>query len=104
MGAVLVVGGADIAWSQARAPRYPADTPSPAQDCAKSQLPQAQQGQKGGETTGDSLSDQLAQSRGVICPPSNFDPKITAPTPNVGRMPVIPAPGTPGGDPNVQPK
>jgi hypothetical protein len=55
------------------------------------------------ETTGSSLSETLAQSNGVLCPP-NIDPEIRAPTPDVGRMPVIPPPGSPGGDPSVQPK
>lgn len=49
------------------------------------------------------LSDKLDQSNGVICPP-NVDPNIKAPTPNTGKMPVIPPPGSPGGDPSVQPK
>jgi hypothetical protein len=51
-----------------------------------------------------SLSDHLAQSGGVICPPPAVDPQIKAPTPQGGRMPVIPPPGTPGGDQSVQPK
>jgi hypothetical protein len=56
------------------------------------------------ETTGSgNLSDTLAQSDGVLCPP-NVDPEIKAPTPNVGKMPIIPPPGSPGGNPNVQPK
>jgi hypothetical protein len=56
------------------------------------------------ETTGSgNLSDKLARSDGVLCPP-NVDPDIKAPTPNVGKMPIIPPPGSPGGDPNVQPK
>src|SRR5438132_7597730 len=38
------------------------------------------------------LSEHLAQSGGVICPPANVDPQIRAPTPEVGRMPVIPPP------------
>jgi hypothetical protein len=50
------------------------------------------------------LSDKLAQSNGVICPPANVDPDIKAPTPQGGTMPVIPPPGSPGGDPQVQPK
>jgi hypothetical protein len=50
-----------------------------------------------------SLSDKLAQSNGVICPPK-VDRAIKAPTPNAGKMPVIPPPGSPGGNPNVQPK
>jgi hypothetical protein len=53
---------------------------------------------------GRSLSDHLARSDGVICPPEHVDPEIKAPTPPGGAMKVIPPPGTPGGDPNVQPK
>jgi len=49
------------------------------------------------------LSDKLNQSNGVICPP-NVDPGIKAPTPNAGKTPVIPPPGSPGGNPSVQPK
>ncbi len=55
-------------------------------------------------TTGESLSDKLARTDGVLCPPSNVDPEIKAPTPDAGRMPVIPPPGSPGGDPSVRPK
>jgi hypothetical protein len=54
-------------------------------------------------TTGESLSDKLARSNGVLCPPS-VDPEIRAPTPETGKMPVIPPPGSPGGNPNIQPK
>jgi hypothetical protein len=53
---------------------------------------------------GRNLSDRLAQSGGVICPPAHVDPAIKAPTPPGGSMPVIPPPGSPGGDPNVVPK
>jgi hypothetical protein len=49
------------------------------------------------------LSDKLAQTDGVICPP-DIDPDIKAPTPQAGPMPVIPPPGSPGGDPTVRPK
>ncbi len=50
------------------------------------------------------LSDQLAQSNGVICPPAGVDPKIAAPPRQGGATPVIPPPGAPGGDPNTVPK
>jgi len=50
------------------------------------------------------LSEHLAQSGGVICPPPAVDPQIKAPTPNVGTMPIIKPPGTPGGDQSIQPK
>src|SRR4029079_3986592 len=51
------------------------------------------------------LSDRLARSGGVICPPEHVDPEINQPTPPTGgSMPVIPPPGSPGGDQSVQPK
>jgi hypothetical protein len=53
---------------------------------------------------GTTLSDKLAQSNGVICPPAGVDPEIHEPAPPGGTMPVIPPPGSPGGNPNVQPK
>jgi len=53
---------------------------------------------------GASLSDKLARSNGVICPPAGVDPEIREPTPPGGSMRVIPPPGTPGGNPNVEPK
>ena len=52
---------------------------------------------------GRNAERQARRSDGVLCPP-NVDPDIKAPTPGGGKMPVIPPPGTPGGDPNVQPK
>lgn len=54
--------------------------------------------------SGKSLSEKLASSDGVICPPANIDPAIKAPTPSGGPMLVIPPPGSPGGDPSVRPK
>jgi DNA-binding transcriptional regulator YdaS (Cro superfamily) len=47
--------------------------------------------------------DKLEQTEGVICPP-DVDPDIKADAPNAGRTPVIPPPGSPGGDPAVRPK
>ncbi len=43
---------------------------------------------------------------GVIRPPAGMDPGIHAPAPNPdpGTTRVIPPPGTPGGDPRVQPR
>ena len=51
-----------------------------------------------------SLSERLARSDGVICPPDHVDPEIKQPTPPGGPMPVIPPPGSPGGDPSLRPK
>ena len=43
------------------------------------------------------LSDKLARSNGVICPPAHVDSEIKAPTPPGGTMPVIPPPGARAG-------
>jgi hypothetical protein len=52
----------------------------------------------------DNLSGRLAQSDGVICPPPAVDPEMKLPTPQTGNTPVIPPPGSPGGDPTIRPK
>lgn len=57
-------------------------------------------------STGKSLSEKLEQSDGVIRPPATGTPDMTvpAPVPNPGTTPVIPPPGSPGGNPQVDPK
>jgi hypothetical protein len=60
-----------------------------------------------GTTTGQArepLGDKLAKSDGVLCPPQGVDPEMRAPTPDAGNTPVIPPPGSPGGNPDVRPK
>jgi hypothetical protein len=51
------------------------------------------------------LSDQLSEQKGTLRPPA-VDPGINAPLPRQaqGSMPVIPPPGTPGGNQAVVPK
>ena len=52
-----------------------------------------------------SLSHRLSQSKGVLPPPPTGDKNtVTPPATGMGRTPVIPPPGTPGGNPQVQPK
>jgi hypothetical protein len=57
-----------------------------------------------GRDSKGTLSDQLAESKGVICPPAGVDAGIQQTPTEGGAMRVIPAPGGPGGDPSVQPK
>ncbi|QRM30579.1 hypothetical protein [Microvirga sp. VF16] len=54
----------------------------------------------------NTLSDKLERSDGVIRPPENATPDITvpAPVPDPGTTPVIPPPGSPGGNPRLDPK
>jgi len=80
-------------------------TPPLAQPPNQSACPPGSELPRSNETTGNRpLSDRLSESKGVICPPAGVDPGITAPAVGGGRMPVIPPPGTPGGDPGIQPK
>lgn len=75
-------------------------------NCPPGNTPQKGTGEPGSTTgqAGQPLGDQLAKSDGVLCPPGNVDPEIRAPTPGGGNTPVIPPPGSPGGDPTLRPK
>jgi hypothetical protein len=55
-------------------------------------------------TTGRAISEKLARTDGVLCPPETIDPEMKIPAPPGGTIQVIPAPGTPGGDPTLRPK
>ena len=55
------------------------------------------------ERSSQALNQGADKNAGVICPP-DIDPAMKAPTPNSGDNAVIPPPGSPGGNPNVQPK
>jgi hypothetical protein len=57
-------------------------------------------------TSGSSLSDKLNRSHGVIHPPSDVDTGIAQPPPAMPphSTPVLPPPGSPGGNPRVEPK
>jgi hypothetical protein len=107
----FAVGGAAAAQAPpvANPPlQTPAASARSASDCAPTQpLPRQGTIAPQGSTVGqgaEPLGDKLARSDGVLCPPSGVDPEIHAPTPNTGNMPVIPPPGSPGGDPTIRPK
>jgi hypothetical protein len=110
--ALMAASGAANAQAPPAPATPPAQTAPPAPErvtnCAPMQ-PAPGQGTVApeGTTTGqraEPLSDKLARSDGVLCPPAGVDPEIRAPTPDAGNMPVIPPPGSPGGDPTVRPK
>jgi hypothetical protein len=109
----LLLASAGSAFAQAPpGPSTPAQqTAPPAPDRPQNCAPMEQGARPGatpeGQTTGQSrepLGDKLAQSDGVLCPPAGVDPEMRAPTPDAGKTPVIPPPGSPGGDPSVRPK
>lgn len=113
LASVLMVASGTV---NAQAPPGPATPPAQtapppperASNCVPTQ-PMPHQGTVApeGATTGqraEPLSDKLARSDGVLCPPAGIDPEIRAPTPETGNTPVIPPPGSPGGDPTLRPK
>ena len=106
---LIAASGSAIAQAPPAPATPPQQTapPSPqhAANCAPQDRPNRQ---ADGTTTGQSrepLGDRLAKSDGVLCPPSGVDPDMHAPAPDTGgNTPVIPPPGSPGGDPTVRPK
>jgi hypothetical protein len=106
----MALSGAASAQAPPAPATPPAQTapPTPANDCAPMRpVPPRGTVAPEGSTTGqraEPLGDKLAKSDGVLCPPSGVDPEIRAPTPDTGNTPVIPPPGSPGGDPNLRPK
>ncbi len=56
------------------------------------------------KSTRNNLGQKLSQSNGVICPPDIPDPGGVKAPPAAGNTPVIPPPGGPGGNPQIQPK
>jgi hypothetical protein len=102
--------------ASAQAPPLPATPPaqtappSPAHTSECAPMPSAPRNgamPPQGTTTGEArepLGDKLARSDGVLCPPAGVDPQMHAPTPDTGNTPVIPPPGSPGGNSNVRPK
>lgn len=60
----------------------------------------------GGPTGNDTAERPPGVARGVVPPPLEVDPGIHAPVPNPtpGTTRVIPPPGSPGGDPRIDPR
>jgi len=58
----------------------------------------------GGGGSSQPLSDKLAESKGVICPPAGVDRDMQVKPPAGGELKVIPPPGSPGGDRSVEPR
>jgi len=98
-----VVSTSEAAFAQS-APTQAQSPPAPAagrSDCPPSATHAPTLGK---DNSAKPLSDQLADSKGIICPPGGVDPQMASPPPAGGNTPVIPPPGSPGGDPSIQPK
>lgn len=93
------------------AAQSPTTRPQPPQD-RQAQPPQPDDSTRGqgsssapGAGPPGSLSNELSRSQGVVRPPATGDQGVVSP-PSAGSQstPVIPPPGTPGGNQGVQPK
>jgi hypothetical protein len=101
----LLIGAAlpGLAGAQNPQPAAPQETHPPLAPPSASQPP-PEQIAPGDRTPGGNLSDKLSQQQGALKPPV-VDPGIQAPLPHgQATMPVIPPPGTPGGNQKVVPK
>jgi hypothetical protein len=97
-----------IAAAQNPQPAAPQDPHHPLAPPSSSQPPPEQIAPSDtttGTKSADTLSDRLSKQHGTLHPPS-VDPGISAPLPSNGQgtMPVIPPPGSPGGNQAVVPK
>ena len=106
---IALIALTDIALAQAppTPATPPAKTATPVPSLDSASCDPHDMAAPNGTTTGERkepLGDKLAKSDGVLCPPAGVDPEIRAPTPEGGNTPVIPPPGSPGGDPTVRPK
>ena len=102
--AVLILSGP----AAAQVPPNPASPHAPVANgtvrCAPTALPGVKSASPTVGQSQEPLSDKLARSDGVLCPPANSNPDIRVPVPESGNTPVIPPPGSPGGNPSVRPK
>lgn len=100
----FIIAACVLGWSGA-ALAQTAPAPSGKVDCAPTR---AQPDDPNGLSTAGRdrpLTEKLAESGGVLCPPPAVDSEMRVPAPNTGsNMPVVPPPGSPGGDQTVRPK
>jgi hypothetical protein len=97
---VLIVSGVAFAFGLGALPAVAQQGPGapgtdqviPEKDRSRPQdQPKTQAG-----AAGETLSDKLNRTDGVLKPPADVDPDIHKDAPATGTMPVIPPPGTPG--------
>lgn len=102
-GLVLALLGASYAQNPQPAPpgvTNPPVAPPSAPTPPPEKLAPGADGTAGKQT----LSDKLAQQNGTLRPPETGGGTVIKPKQGAGTMPVIPPPGTPGGNQKVIPK
>jgi len=95
---------AGAAFAQTAPDRSPSPNP-PTSDTTQSADPRQDPRSTGAAARpGETLSERLDRTGGVIRPPANLTPDNTIRPRDTGTTPVIPPPGSPGGNPNIEPK
>jgi hypothetical protein len=104
----LATGALAQGSSQSTQPPSMPVLPSPQNNSSIPEKIAPQEPSSTGSTSGSggTLSEKLERSDGVIRPPGGVAPDMTvpAPVPDPGTTPVIPPPGSPGGNPRVDPR
>jgi hypothetical protein len=107
LGLLACIASPWVAIAQNPQPAPPQEAHPPVAPPSASQPPPekiAPADRTAGTAGNATLSDKLSRQQGMLQPPA-VDPGIRAPTPqSQGTMPVIPPPGTAGGDQKVVPK
>ena len=87
-------------------PAQPRQGPSPLPPAPPERIEPEPRQQRGGPGVPSGMTDGAPARGGVVVPPLGVDPGMQAPVPvpDPGTTRVIPPPGTPGGDPRVQPR
>ena len=98
MRLLALLAAASILLAAGAAAAQPTPTPGPGPTMPQTDVPPTR------NTPSADPSERLHTDKGVVRPPENVDPSMTKPTPRTGTTPVIPPPGTPGGNPDVQPR
>jgi hypothetical protein len=89
----------------AQTPTAPGTAPPGSANSIPEKIEPQQPGQSPSVRPGEPLSETLDRTDGVLKPPAGVDLQMHVPPPETGsNMPVIPPPGSPGGDPSIQPK
>ncbi len=107
LGLLACVTSPCLAAAQNPQPAPPQEVHPPVAPPSASQPPPekiAPADRTAGATGSTTLSEKLSRKQGTLQPPA-VDPGMRVPTPqSQGTMPVIPPPGTAGGDQKVVPK
>jgi len=104
--AVILGLAAAPAWAQNPQSAEPHVPPPPLAPPSAPVAPPERIAPRDGGAPGSTMSDRLSRDQGTLKPPAQVDPGMAVHPGGraAGSMPVIPPPGTPGGNPAVVPK